>query len=231
MENNIQKEDLLALVKSKIYTIRGQKVMLDFDLAALYGVKTRAMNQAVKRNIERFPDDFMFQLTKGEFMILKSQIATSNSNDIQDNSVLMSQIVISKPVERRGGTQKLPYAFTENGVAMLSSVLRSPLAIQVNIGIMRAFTEFRKIAANLSVPSQIADVTQLRKDFEELKLDIEDILHDQNDINESTRMQLDAISTALAELQADHRQQPKRKPIGFIQPKDDEEGRLPEQER
>ena len=92
--------------------------MLDFDLAALYGVKTRAMNQAVKRNIERFPDDFMFQLTKGEFMILKSQIATSNSNDIQDNSVLMSQIVISKPVERRGGTQKLPYAFTENGVAM-----------------------------------------------------------------------------------------------------------------
>ena len=181
--------------------------MLDFDLAALYGVKTRAMNQAVKRNIERFPDDFMFQLTKGEFMILKSQIATSNSNDIQDNSVLMSQIVISKPVERRGGTQKLPYAFTENGV--------SPLAIQVNIGIMRAFTEFRKIAANLSVPSQIADVTQLRKDFEELKFDIEDILHDQNDINESTRMQLDAISTALAELQADHRQQPKRKPIGF----------------
>ena len=86
MENNIQKEDLLALVKSKIYTIRGQKVMLDFDLAAMYGVETRAMNQAVKRNIERFPDDFMFQLTKGEFMILKSQIATSNSNDIQDNS-------------------------------------------------------------------------------------------------------------------------------------------------
>ena len=240
MENNIQKEDLLALVKSKIYTIRGQKVMLDFDLAAMYGVKTRAMNQAVKRNIERFPDDFMFQLTKGEFVILKSQIviskmpenqvdenwksqnATSNLTDNQDDGVLISQIATSKPVERRGGTQKLPYAFTENGVAMLSSVLRSPLAIQVNIGIMRAFTEFRKIAANLSVPSQIADVTQLRKDFEELKLDIEDILHDQNDINESTRMQLDAISTALAELQADHRQQPKRKPIGFIQPKDDE---------
>ena len=125
-------------------------------------------------------------------------------------------------MERRGGTQKLPYAFTENGVAMLSSVLRSPLAIQVNIGIMRAFTEFRKIAATLSLPSQSADVGQLRKDFEELKLDIEDILHDQNDINESTRLQLDAISTALAELQADHRQQPKRKPIGFIQPKEDD---------
>jgi hypothetical protein len=241
MENNIQKEDLLALVKSKIYTIRGQKVMLDFDLAALYGVKTGRLNEQVKRNIERFPEDFMFQLTKGELEILRSQFvtandlisqnATSNLADNQDDGVLISQIATSKPVERRGGTQKPPYAFTENGVAMLSSVLRSPLAIQVNIGIMRAFTEFRKIAANLSLPSQIADVTQLRKDFEELKLDIEDILHDQNDINESTRMQLDAISTALAELQADHRQQPKRKPIGFIQPKDDEEGRLPEQER
>ncbi len=241
MENNIQKEDLLALVKSKIYTIRGQKVMLDFDLAAMYGVKTGRLNEQVKRNIERFPEDFMFQLTKGEMEILRSQFvtandlisqnATSNLADNQDDGVLISQIATSKPVERRGGTQKPPYAFTENGVAMLSSVLRSPLAIQVNIGIMRAFTEFRKIAANLSLPSQTADVTQLRKDFEELKLDIEDILHDQNDINESTRMQLDAISTALAELQADHRQQPKRKPIGFIQPKDDEEERLAEQER
>ena len=202
MENNIQKEDLLALVKSKIYTI-------------------------------------MFQLTKGELEILRSQIviskmpvnqveekwksqnATSNIADNQHDSILISQIATSKAVERRGGTQKPPYAFTENGVAMLSSVLRSPLAIQVNIGIMRAFTEFRKIANTLSLPSQPADVVQLRKDFEELKLDIEDILHDQNDINESTRLQLDAISAALAELQAEHRQLPKRKPIGFIQPEDD----------
>ena len=222
MENNIHNEKLLAMVKSKIYTIRGQKVMFDFDLAQMYGVETRVLNQAVKRNIERFPEDFMFQLTKGEFMILKSQIATSNSTDIQGDRVLMSQSVISKPVERRGGTQKLPYAFTENGVAMLSSVLKSPLAIQVNIGIMRAFTEFRKIATGISLPSQSADVAQLRKDFEELKLDIEDILHDQNDINESTRTQLEAISTALAELQMEHRQQPKRRPIGFIQPKEDD---------
>ena len=239
MENNIQKEDLLALVKSKIYTIRGQKVMLDFDLAAMYGVKTGRLNEQVKRNIERFPEDFMFQLTKGELEILRSQIviskmpdnqvdenwksqnATSNLADNQHDNILISQIATSKAVERRGGTQKPPYAFTENGVAMLSSVLRSPLAIQVNIGIMRAFTEFRKIATTLSLPSQPADVTQLRKDFEELKLDIEDILHDQNDINESTRHQLEAISTALAELQTEHRQQPKRKPIGFIQPEDD----------
>ena len=220
MENNIQKEDLLALVKSKIYTIRGQKVMLDFDLAQMYEVETRVLNQSVKRNIERFPDDFMFQLTKGELDILKSQFVTSKMTEIQVDENLKSQNATSNFV--RMGLRKTPYAFTENGVAMLSSVLRSPLAIQVNIGIMRAFTEFRKIATTLSLPSQPADVTQLRKDFEELKLDIEDILHDQNDINESTRHQLEAISTALAELQAEHRQQPKRKPIGFIQPKDDD---------
>ena len=241
MENNIQNEELLAMVKSKIYTIRGQKVMLDFDLAAMYGVKTGRLNEQVKRNIERFPEDFMFQLTKGELEILRSQFlalqangvravianewksqnAISNLTDNQHEGVLISQIATSKPVERRGGTQKPPYAFTENGVAMLSSVLRSPLAIQVNIGIMRAFTEFRKIAATLSISSQAADITQLRKDFEELKLDIEDILHDQNDINESTRAQLEAISTALSELQAEHRKQPKRKPIGFLQPNED----------
>ena len=114
----------------------------------------------------------------------------------------------------------MPYAFTENGVAMLSSVLRSPLAIQVNIGIMRVFTEFRRMATTLALPNSSADIAQLRKDFEELKLDIEDILHDQNDINESTRMQLENITTALAELQS---KEPRRKPrrrIGFIQPED-----------
>lgn len=92
--------------------------MLDFDLAALYGVKTRAMNQAVKRNIERFPDDFMFQLTKGEFVILKSQIVISKMPENQVDENWKSQNATSKPVERRGGTQKPPYAFTENGVAM-----------------------------------------------------------------------------------------------------------------
>ena len=96
MENNIQKEDLLALVKSKIYTIRGQKVMLDFDLAAMYGVETRVLNQSVKRNVERFPDDFMFQLTKGEFDILKSRNATSNIHDSESVGALTSQNVILK---------------------------------------------------------------------------------------------------------------------------------------
>ena len=239
MNDIIKKDDLRASIQSKIYVIRGQRVMLDFDLAAMYGVKTGRLNEQVKRNIERFPEDFMFQLTKGELDILRSQFVilkktdyqeddnwksqnvTSNLSDNQHDSVLISQNATSKPLERRGGTQKRPYAFTENGVAMLSSVLRSPLAIQVNIGIMRAFTEFRKIASSL--PNTAADVAQLRKDFEELKLDIEDILHDQNDINESTRAQLQAIDTAIAELQVEHRKRPKQRPIGFIQPKDDDD--------
>ena len=163
----------------------------------------------------------MFQLTKGELEILRSQIATSKNINNQRDDVLMSQIATSKPVEKRGGTQKLPYAFTENGVAMLSSVLRSPLAIQVNIGIMRAFTEFRRMAASLPIPTSNEEIVQLRKDFEELKLDIEDILRNQNDINEDTRSQLDAISTALAELQAKETTKKERKPIGFIQSKND----------
>ena len=126
MENNIQKEDLLALVKSKIYTIRGQKVMLDFDLAQMYEVETRVLNQSVKRNIERFPDDFMFQLTKGELDILKSQFVTSKMTEIQVDENLKSQNATSNFV--RMGLRKTPYAFTENGVAMnfRQNIVNSP---------------------------------------------------------------------------------------------------------
>ena len=200
----------LQVILSKIYEIRGQRVMLDFDLAAMYGVETKRLNEQVKRNLERFPEDFMFQLTKGEFEILRSQIATSKVTDNQGEIFLRSQNATSKDFSK---TRSLPYAFTEQGVAMLSSVLHSPLAIQVNIGIIRAFVEFRRMAASL--PQTAADVAQLRKDFEDLKLDIEDILHDQNDINEDTRAQIEAISTALAELQP---KDPKpRRRIGFVQ--------------
>ena len=216
---NLTTMDNLQKIQSKIYVIRGQRVMLDSDLAAMYGVETRALNQAVKRNTERFPEDFMFQLTKGEWTILQSQILTSISTDNQENDLLTSQIVILK--NGRGQHKKfMPYAFTEQGVAMLSSVLRSPLAIQVNIGIIRAFVEFRRMVSTLVLPNTSADIAQLRKDFEELKLDIEDILHDQNDINESTRAQLDAISEALAELQPKEPQQNPRRKIGFIQNED-----------
>ena len=110
-------------VLEKIYVIRGLKVMLDRDLAEMYGVEVKRLNEAVKRNSARFPDDFMFQINKAEFQNLKSQIATSSW----------------------GGTRKLPYAFTEQGVAMLSSVLNSETAIQVNIQIIRLFTKMKEL--------------------------------------------------------------------------------------
>ncbi|OUS00211.1 hypothetical protein A9Q84_03230 [Halobacteriovorax marinus] len=110
-------------IKEMIYVIRGQKVMLDSDLAKLYGVETRVLNQAVKRNIKRFPEDFMFRLSSVEYMSLKSQIVTSKLG--------------------RGGKQKQPLVFTENGVAMLSGILNSDRAIEVNIAIMRIFTKLR----------------------------------------------------------------------------------------
>ena len=188
--------------------------MLVFDLAALYGIETRVLNQAVKRNIERFPEDFMFQLTKGELEILRSQFVTSNTFEIQEDINWKSQIVTSN--FSKMGTRKLPYAFTENGVAMLSSVLRSPLAIQMNIGIMRVFTEIRRMAATLALPDSN---DELRREIQAVRDEMNEILADQNEINEDTRAQLDAISTALAELQ-DNRSRQRRRTIGFILPKD-----------
>jgi hypothetical protein len=114
------------VIEQKIFLMRCQKVMLDRDLAVLYSVETKILNKAVRRNIERFPPDFMFQLTKEEFDNLKFQFGTSSW----------------------GGTRKLPLVFTENGVAMLSSVLNSKRAIQVNIQIMRTFTKIRKMLAS-----------------------------------------------------------------------------------
>jgi hypothetical protein len=204
-------------IQYRIHEIRGQKVMLDFDLAALYGIETRVLNQAVKRNIERFPEDFMFQLTKGELDILRSQFVISNTADIQDDTDWKSQFVISN--FSKMGTRKLPYAFTENGVAMLSSVLRSPLAIQMNIGIMRVFTEIRRMAASLALPDNNAE---LRQEIQALRDEMNEILADQNEINEDTRAQLDAISTALADLQQDNHRRQNRRTIGFIQPEKEE---------
>lgn len=204
----------LEIIQNKIYEIRGQRVMLDRDLAILYGVETKVLNQSVKRNLERFPSDFMFQLTKEEFLNWKSQFVISNQPFVQTGNNLMSQFVTSS----WGGTRKLPYAFTEFVVAMLSSVLRSSLAIQVNIGIMRAFAQFRLIANNIRLSDNNAE---LWTEINSLRNEMNDILADQNDINEDTRVQLDAISTALAELQAKEPAKKERKPIGFIQPKND----------
>ena len=166
-------------IEPLIRTIRGQQVLLDSDLAILYGVETKRLNEQVKRNIERFPDDFMFQLTKVELINLKSQIATSSAtNDslrsqivtlntenysirsqnatLNEGTNLRSQIVTSS----HGGVRYLPYAFTENGIAMLSSVLRSPIAIQVNIRIMRAFTAMRQFIASNAQIFQRLDVME-----------------------------------------------------------------------
>lgn len=180
----------LEIIQSKIYEIRGQKVMIDKDLAELYYVETRRLNEAVKRNIKRFPPDFMFQLTNEEFEILKSQFAISSW----------------------GGTRKLPFAFTEQGLAMLSGVLNSDIAIEVNIKIMRAFVAIRQLIANPPVDR----VGELEKQMQELRSYMEEVFSDYNDINDDTRMQLELISQTLAELQARKKIEEKpRNPIGF----------------
>jgi hypothetical protein len=186
----------IQLIQSKIYEIRGQRVMLDRDLAELYQVTTGNLNKAVKRNIKRFPPDFMFQLTRSEFERLKQN--------------LKFQFGISS----WGGTRKLPYAFTEQGLAMLSGILNSDVSIEVNINIMRAFVQMRHTLLELN--STQLKIEQMRSELMQLRYDMEETLREQNDINEDTRAQLDALSTALAELQAKPMQTP-RQPIGFVQ--------------
>jgi hypothetical protein len=126
-------------IVNRIYLVRGKKVMLDKDLAEMYGVVTGRLNQAVKRNSRRFPDDFMFQLTPDELKSLMSQFVMSSA------TVLESQFVIPMAKSKRGGAWSLPYVFTEQGVAMLSSVLSSDTAIDVNIQIIRVFTRMREV--------------------------------------------------------------------------------------
>ena len=178
--------DNLQIIQSKIYEIRGQKVMLDFDLAEMYGTETKRLKEAVKRNIRRFPSDFMFELTKDEYIFLRSQIASSKS---------------------RGGTRYMPYAFTEHGVAQLSSILNSEIAIETNIQIIRAFIAIRQLMLNPPVDK----ITGLQKELKDLKEYIEDVFTDQNDINEDTRIQLELINQTLAELQVKNREFKTRK--------------------
>ncbi|MFD2583115.1 ORF6N domain-containing protein [Pedobacter vanadiisoli] len=137
------------ILVNKIYELRGHKVMLDSDLAALYGVETKVLNQSIRRNIERFPTDFMFQLTADEWEILRSQIVTSKKG--------------------RGGRTYLPHVFTEHGILMLSSVLSSKQAIQVNIQIVRIFTRIRRL---------LSENTELKLEIEEIKKKLSN--HDKN---------------------------------------------------
>ena len=185
----------LQVIQSKIYEIRGQKVMLDFDLAEMYQVETRVLNQAVKRNIERFPKDFMFQLTLEEW------------------ESISSQFVMTSRMKRPQSA--MPLAFTEHGVVMLSSVLRSDIAIQTSVLIVRAFVAMRQL---ITAAPQIDRVGQLEQQMKELKGYIEEVFADYNDINDDTRMQLELINQTLAELQTKKKLEEKpRRRIGFIQ--------------
>ena len=166
-------------IASIIYTIRGEKVMLDVDLAELYGVETKVLKQAVRRNIERFPADFMFKLTKDEFDSLRSQFVTSNVG--------------------RGGTRYLPFAFTEQGVAMLSGVLKSEQAVAVNIAIMRTFVQMRKfMLSNIELNQRVEKLERLIVEhIDEYSDEIKDIYE------------------ALTQLMQDKEEKEPRHPIGF----------------
>jgi hypothetical protein len=162
----------LKVIQTKIYEVRGQKVMLDFDLAELYEVQTKNLNLAVKRNLKRFPVDFMFQLTKTEWESLRLQIETSNT---------------------RGGTRYLPYAFTEQGVAMLSGILNSDKAIDANIAIMRAFIALKQFAlTNTELNNKLKELEgKYNKQFKDVYEAINYLLQkDKQETNQKERKQI-----------------------------------------
>jgi hypothetical protein len=181
METILESQTIRPIFQ-KIYEIRGQKVMLDFDLAELYGVEKRVLNQAVKRNISRFPSDFMFKPTKKELITnLKSQIVISSLQHAENEG-------------NHGGNRHLPYAFTEQGIAMLSSVLRSEKAIEVNIAIMRTFVLLRQHALS----------------YAELSSRLDEFI-------KTTDYNITEIFDILEDLTAQKKLYENRKPIGFKQ--------------
>ena len=157
--NELATQELLNsdLIRSRIFTIRGVQVMLDRDLAELYGVATKVLNQAVKRNIERFPERYMFQLNKDDVANMRSQIVTLNSDNL--GSILRSQIVTS----RWGGTRYLPYAFTEHGIIMLASVLNSPTAVEASVRITDTFVAMRRALASIAPLLSRIEATERRQ--------------------------------------------------------------------
>ena len=181
-------------IESLIYEIRGQKVMLDRDLAKMYGVETKVLNQAVKRNMKRFPEDFMFQLTPEE--CLRSQIVTLNTKQGQH-------------------LKYMPHAFTEQGVAMLSSILKSDTAIEINIRIMRTFVAIRN---HLYTTQRFtAELEAIKAKLELLERNDEDNLEAINDLSEDMRREIDTIYQAIAALSVKEpsKKEPQRQKIGF----------------
>ena len=190
----------LTTIQSKIHEIRGQQVMLDFDLAALYQVETKVLKQAVRRNIERFPEDFIFEISNEEYNSLKIS--------------LRSQIVTLE-IDGSGKYPKYPpFAFTEMGVAMLSSVLRSGSAIQVNIAIMRAFVAMRNYLTQASQHS--AELAEMRSRLQLIEHEVRENLKAMNDMSEDIGKDIDAIYEAIGALSVklpQIRQEPQK--IGF----------------
>ena len=196
----------IELIQQKIYEVKGKKVMFDYDLAAIYEVETKRLKEAVRRNIRRFPSDFMFEVTSQERKLAMKNQALLQQFDNEEDTNLRTQFATSS----WGGSRYNSYAFTELGVAMLSSVLNSDIAIDKNIKIMRAFVAMRSLA------QYIADNYQkLNKEIAEIKNYIEEILEDQNDINADYQAQLDAISIALSGLQNTQNASTKRRQIGY----------------
>lgn len=188
----------LQTIQNKIYEIRGKQVMLDFmHLAALYQVETKVLKQTVRRNIERFPEDFMFEISNEEY------------NSLKDS--LRSQIVTSNP---RAAIRYMPFAFTEMGVAMLSSVLRSRTAIQINIAIMRAFVAMRNYLTQASLHS--AELAEMRSRLQLIEHEVRENLKAMNDMSEDIGKDIDAIYEAIGALSVklpQIRQEPQK--IGF----------------
>jgi hypothetical protein len=192
----------LSVIQSKIYEIRGCKVMLDTDLAEMYQVETRVLKQAVRRNISRFPDDFMFELTKKEYDSLRSQF------------------VILKDESRGQHSKYLPYVFTQEGVAMLSGVLRSPVAIQVNINIMRAFVAVRDYLLNGSPVWKIEELYLMVKNLEQ---DFRDHVKDWEEDSLENEKKFDELYIAFTKLAAKEQlasHKTPRQPVGFIRPEE-----------
>ncbi|MDR0874139.1 MAG: ORF6N domain-containing protein [Prevotellaceae bacterium] len=162
----------LQIIENKIYEIREQQVMLDFELADMYEIENKNLKRAVKRNIERFPEDFMFELSKQEWANLRCQFGTSSW----------------------GGSRYQPFAFTEQGVAMLSSVLKSPKAIEVNINIMRAFVAVRRYIV------QLQNTQTIEERIKSLEQANEELLKDMNDLSEDTQKSFDELFNSFARL-------------------------------
>lgn len=203
-ENEIVKTEIITQIgiQSHIHEIRGERVMLDRDLAKLYGVEVRTLNQAVKRNMERFPNSFMFQLNSQEFMNLKSQFV----------------------ITRWGGDRAIPYAFTEQGVAMLSAVLKSPTAIQVSIAIMEAFVQVRRMIADNR--EHTLEINAVKTRLSLLEQRMEENLGAVNDLSEDMRHEIDNIYQAIGELSirqhdAEAKPKPECRPIGYEAIKND----------